>query len=95
VNVVPGLTCRHCGRVLLAAYARRLCKPCHRSPAVRDRYPAAGPFARRGVGLGHRVHAPPPDCPTDARPGSEAKILVLIDRAARGQQLFHPADAAE
>jgi hypothetical protein len=31
--------------------------------------------------------------PTDAPPGSEAKIKVLTERRAAGQQLWHPADA--
>lgn len=37
-----------------------------------------------------------PECPepTDAAPGSEAKIQVLRDRASRGVSLWHPRDAA-
>jgi hypothetical protein len=31
--------------------------------------------------------------PTDATPGSPEKIRVLMDRAARGQELFHERDA--
>ncbi len=33
-----------------------------------------------------------PSEPTDAMPGSEAKVAVLIERARCRQQLFHPAD---
>lgn len=33
-----------------------------------------------------------PGEPTDALPGSEQKIRVLIERAARREQLFHPDD---
>jgi hypothetical protein len=33
-----------------------------------------------------------PKEPTDAPPGSEQKILVMIERAARREQLFHPLD---
>jgi hypothetical protein len=40
--------------------------------------------------------APIPQClpgePTDAAPGSERKIRVLIERAARHEPLFHPLD---
>ena len=30
--------------------------------------------------------------PTDALPGSEVKIRIMIERAARGEPLFHPQD---
>lgn len=30
--------------------------------------------------------------PTDATPGTEAKILVMRDRAGRKQPIFHPGD---
>jgi hypothetical protein len=33
-----------------------------------------------------------PKEPTDAPPGSEQKIRVMIERAARREQLFHPLD---
>ncbi len=33
-----------------------------------------------------------PLCPTDAIPGSEAKICVLEERRARREALHHPAD---
>jgi len=35
---------------------------------------------------------PPPGEPTKAAPGSEEKIRVLIQRAARREPLFHPND---
>ena len=31
--------------------------------------------------------------PTDALPGSVKKVLVLAERARRGQRLYHPLDA--
>lgn len=34
----------------------------------------------------------PAEEPTDAVPGSEAKIRVLSDRVLRGQSLWHPRD---
>ena len=36
---------------------------------------------------------PPPELPTDAPPGSRAKVLVLMERARKGQRLWHPGDA--
>lgn len=33
-----------------------------------------------------------PGEPTDALPGSEIKIRILTERAARREQLFHPLD---
>lgn len=33
-----------------------------------------------------------PGEPTDALPGSEKKIRVMIERADRREQLFHPED---
>lgn len=37
---------------------------------------------------------PPPAAPTSARPGSEEKIIVLIERQSAGVALHHPADAS-
>jgi hypothetical protein len=33
-----------------------------------------------------------PSNPTDALPGSEQKILIMMERARRREQLFHPLD---
>jgi hypothetical protein len=33
-----------------------------------------------------------PSNPTDALPGSEQKILIMMERAQRREQLFHPLD---
>jgi len=35
---------------------------------------------------------PLPGQPTAALPGTEEKILIMIERAARREQLFHPQD---
>lgn len=35
---------------------------------------------------------PAPDEATDAEPGSEDKIRVMMDRANRGRRLHHPGD---
>lgn len=47
---------------------------------------------RRGVGHGRTV-APLPT-PTRTAPGSPERLAVLAERATRGEQLFHPADAS-
>ncbi len=39
-----------------------------------------------------RGASPPPGEPTPAGPGSECKIEVMIERAARREPLFHPLD---
>lgn len=36
---------------------------------------------------------PLPATPTDHLPGTEGKIQVMIERAQRGEALFHPQDA--
>jgi hypothetical protein len=67
--------------------------------ARRDREAEAGRRARgrggngvkQGVGLTCGVN--PIGEPTSALPGTEAKIRVLMARAAAGRHLFHPGDA--
>ncbi|HEX4610664.1 MAG TPA: hypothetical protein VH092_20910, partial [Urbifossiella sp.] len=46
----------------------------------------------RGIGNGHR-NAPPPSSPTRFAPGSPERLAILAERAARGEELHHPADA--
>jgi len=57
-------------------------------------FPSTSKFARRGVG-NFCGSAPLPDSATDASPGSEAKILILMERAANRQSLFHPDDCTD
>lgn len=86
--------CRHCGRTRYME-ARRLCHRCYKDPAIRPLYrPKGGPDGggMRGIGLGNIQSLPLPESPTDARPGSEAKIAVLAARAAAGRRLWHPRD---
>jgi hypothetical protein len=82
--------CKHCQR-RQANRPRGLCYPCFYTEGVRRLYPVAALGNHRGVGLG-TGKAPLP-LPTDAPPGTEAKVLVLCDRARRHEQLFHPQDA--
>jgi hypothetical protein len=45
----------------------------------------------RDVSVGHVKGKLPPK-PTDERPGTDEKILVLTERAARRECLWHPED---
>src|SRR2546423_7813948 len=84
------MNCRHCGRDRVNR-PRGLCWTCYYTPGVRERYPSTSKFARRGVG-NFCGAAPLPEFATDAMPGSEEKILILMERAARREALFHPDD---
>ena len=70
---------------------RGLCWSCYYKPGVRERFPPKSKFARRGVGISYG-NAPLADFPTDEEPGTEAKIMILMERAARRRALFHPLD---
>jgi len=79
------MLCRHC-HTRKVQRARGLCSPCYYTPAIRDRYPpkcvAKGPTASKAP-LGE---------PTSAHPGSEEKIAIMMERASKGQSVFHPLD---
>src|SRR5262245_3324916 len=85
------MLCRHCQKTK-SNRPRGLCWTCYYTPGVREKYPSTSKFARRGLGNFNGL-APLPDCPTDAAPGSEAKILILIERASLKRALFHPDDS--
>jgi hypothetical protein len=70
---------------------RGLCWSCYYTPGVREQFPSTSKFTRRGVGISYG-NAPLADFPTDAEPGTEAKIMILMERAARRRALFHPLD---
>lgn len=87
-------TCRHCGHALVCR-PRGLCWTCYYTPGLRDQYPST---SSRGLWSNdperRRTRQPPlPSVPTDAAPGSEAKIKCMIERLARGESLHHPDDA--
>lgn len=86
------MMCRHCQKTR-SNRPRGLCWTCYYTPGVRELYPSTSKFARRGVGNFNGT-APLPDVPTDAPPGSEEKIRILMERAAKRQALWHPKDAA-
>lgn len=66
---------------------RGLCWTCYYTDGVREKYHSAA--ASEGTPTTCKGK---PKIPTMARPGSEEKIRVLIDRAANGLELFHPDD---
>lgn len=80
--------CRHCGTARVNR-PRGLCWACHNDPAIRALYPSSANHG--GVGNDCRGLTPPPE-PTTAEPGTEAKMVVLCERAALGQQLWHRGD---
>jgi hypothetical protein len=66
---------------------RGLCWRCHNQSEVRKLYRSttdSGTPHTGGFKLGE---------PTEALPGTEEKVRVLKDRAAKGLALFHPQDA--
>ena len=82
------MLCRHCDRNPVTR-SRGLCWSCFYSPGVRERYPPDSK-TNRGLGMSRKRLA----CkPTDAIPGSPEKIRVLMERVARGEELFHEDDA--
>jgi hypothetical protein len=90
---VPAELCQHC-RSAPVSRPRRLCWCCYYCPGVRDLYPVTSKYAlnrRLGSGQGNGGYRLP-ELPTDAAPGSEAKIRVLEERIARREALWHPAD---
>src|SRR5262245_8619764 len=72
--------CRHC-RQVKTIKRRGLCRRCFYDPAVRPLYQSLDPRGRRYADA-YRS-APLPE-PTDAPPGSAAKIEVMRQRAALG-----------
>ena len=83
--------CKHCQKSKVNR-PRGLCWSCYYTPGVKDRYPSTSKYARRGVG-NFNGHAPLPDAPTSAAPGSPEKLAILEQRAKLKQALFHPPDA--
>lgn len=83
------MLCQHCDRNPVQR-SRGLCWSCFYSPGVRERYPPGHRY-RRGIGTTRKRL---PCEPTDAIPGTPEKIRVLMERVARGEELFHEEDAS-
>ena len=77
--------CLNCGRKKVTR-PRGLCWRCFYSPGVKEQFPL-----RSKVGVAGSAPKRTPE-PTTARPGTEAKLRVLIGRAERGETLYHPDD---
>ncbi len=82
--------CLHC-RKYKVSRPRGLCWQCDYTDGVMELYPPTSKCGRRGVGNGHKRGRKPPT-PTTEMPGSEGKILVMIERAEQGYELFHEDD---
>lgn len=73
--------------------SRGLCSSCYDKIDIRLQYPLLSTqFVRSPIGEEYADSGRLPK-PTTARPGSAAKVRVLIERAANGQSLWHPLDA--
>ena len=80
--------CMHCH--YRKASPRGLCFACRSKREIQALYPPTSAHARHGLGQTAAMRLPKP---TTALPGTEAKVLVLIARAAANELLFHPHDA--
>jgi hypothetical protein len=88
--VTVSVVCKHC-RQRKVNRPRGLCWTCYYTPGVKNLHPSVSKFGRRGVGGLNRNRLP--DGPTDAPPGSEAKLAILAERARLNVSLWHPLDA--
>lgn len=86
----PDNKCAHCREVKIL-FGRGLCHICFYLPGIRQKYrPKKTDLEMTVYDIDNH---PLPSVPTQHRPATRKKILVLIERAARGEQLFHPLDA--
>jgi hypothetical protein len=79
--------CLHCGR-MQTGYRRGLCGPCYFVPEIRLRFPRRESSGNKKPVPPNRINAYDPR----PRPGSEEKIRLLAERAARRLPLFWPGD---
>ena len=82
------MNCQHC-KTGSTIDRRNLCRPCYRDPVIRRMY-ATMPTNNRGLMSANRNY-PLPE-PTDCPPGTVEKLLVMCERAERGEQVRHPKD---
>lgn len=89
--IAKDTVCRHC-QTHLATRSRNLCTHCYFNPDIRLLYPVTyeGSSYR---GIRDKCGNPPlPAQPTTSQPGTLEKIAVFMDRAERGECIFHPQD---
>lgn len=67
-----------------------LCYICYYSPQIRKKYKEDRDEDRKYPT--EQIPYPLPAQPTDAQPGTEAKIEVMAERVARKEALHHPHD---
>jgi hypothetical protein len=84
--------CRHCKKNKIFR-PRGLCVKCFYTPGIAQKYPKLS--RRRAAEVWNRLakqklHRQPE--PVLALPGSDKKLQILAERAAKGQQLFHDGD---
>jgi len=84
--------CRHCS-LLRVVKRRGLCHRCYYTKAIRRLYSDNRKRGAGSVGNDWVRPTPLPDEPTDALPGTEAKVEVMRARFAERQSLWHPEDA--
>ncbi len=84
----PRAACIHCGK-RKPCRPRYLCEPCFSDIEIRDQYPPRNVYGRRGVGHKGRGGAV---TPAVAPPRSTDRLQEMIERAERGQALFHASD---
>jgi hypothetical protein len=90
-RITSNPACVHCGHVRRRSLGPRgLCWRCFEDTDIRKRYPVLTRPNFAGLGLESKHPLPP--LATDAIPGTSLKLAVLEERAANGQQLWHPND---
>jgi hypothetical protein len=83
-------TCRAC-KMRPGNRSRGLCNRCWTRAEVRRLFGPASKHGKRGLGNGNAQSLPLP-MPTDALPGSPAKLKELARRAESGLALWNPND---
>lgn len=86
------IPCCHCAR-RKAYTVRGLCWTCLQDPAIRVLFPSTSKFARRDRVMDAEDYEPQP-CrePTEAIPGTDAKLAVLVARVEARVELWHEDD---
>lgn len=87
--IAPAPGCRNCGTLERPIKQLGLCWLCYGLPAVRSQFQAK---TKPPPDEDFEGDAPLPTTSTQATPGSVDKVRVLVERAARREQLFHPLD---
>src|SRR5262249_38153197 len=90
-DIVPP-PCSNCQETRTRYRRRGLCEVCYRNKRVRKRYAMKKACGLGVVGNDFSGEAPIPPEPTDTEPGSEERILVLMERARLKQALFREGD---